>query len=214
MFQFLSNESTITCVSAAWLWPYEETIRKCGRSWVTVVRLMEKNPDFIFVCSQVNSLVRGKKRYFYSQDFNVLSELFFFFLYLVSGPAVSLGEELVSGSLLPDSTLCQERPIYSSGRNVGRNGKIRLWKSFTSHFVHLVLQFEFVMMQIYQVAGLFCPCLPVRMATCPPESPWSASSWKANAFSTRNLASTAKRLRFLQNRNRPGTAIFMYTVSP
>lgn len=40
-------------VSVAWLWPYEETIRKCGRSWVTVIRLMEKNPDFIFVCSQV-----------------------------------------------------------------------------------------------------------------------------------------------------------------
>ena len=40
-------------VSAAWLWPYEETIRKCGRSWVTAVRLMEKNPDFVFTCSQV-----------------------------------------------------------------------------------------------------------------------------------------------------------------
>lgn len=40
-------------VCAAWLWPYEETIRKCGRSWVTVVGLLEKNPDFVFVCSQV-----------------------------------------------------------------------------------------------------------------------------------------------------------------
>lgn len=38
---------------AAWLWPYEETIRKCGRSWVTVIRLMEKNPEFVFTCSQV-----------------------------------------------------------------------------------------------------------------------------------------------------------------
>lgn len=37
----------------AWLWPYEETIRKCARSWVTAVRLMEKNPEFIFTCSQV-----------------------------------------------------------------------------------------------------------------------------------------------------------------
>lgn len=181
---------------------------------MTVVRLMEKNPDFIFVCSQVNSLVRGNKKDIFTLKILMSVLSFFFFLYLVSGPAVSLGEELLSRSLLPDSTLCQERPIYSGGRNVGRNGKIRLWKSFTLHFVHLVLQFEFVMMQIYQVAGLFCPCLPVRMATCPPESPWSASSWKANAFSTRNLASTAKRLRFLQNRNRLGTAIFMYTVSP
>lgn len=43
----------IDSVSAAWLWPYEETIRKCGRSWVTVIRLMEKNPEFVFTCSQV-----------------------------------------------------------------------------------------------------------------------------------------------------------------
>lgn len=40
-------------VPAAWLWPYEETIRKCGRSWVTAIRLMEKNPEFVFTCSQV-----------------------------------------------------------------------------------------------------------------------------------------------------------------
>lgn len=39
----------------AWLWPYEETIRKCGRSWVAVIRLMEKNPEFVFTCSQVIS---------------------------------------------------------------------------------------------------------------------------------------------------------------
>ncbi|XP_028305460.1 LOW QUALITY PROTEIN: alpha-mannosidase 2C1 [Gouania willdenowi] len=39
-------------IDSAWLWPYEETIRKCGRSWTTVVGLMEKNPDFVFTCSQ------------------------------------------------------------------------------------------------------------------------------------------------------------------
>ncbi|XP_027029258.2 alpha-mannosidase 2C1 [Tachysurus fulvidraco] len=39
-------------IDTAWLWPYEETIRKCARSWVTAVRLMEKNPEFIFTCSQ------------------------------------------------------------------------------------------------------------------------------------------------------------------
>ncbi|ETE66639.1 Alpha-mannosidase 2C1, partial [Ophiophagus hannah] len=39
-------------IDTAWLWPYEETVRKCARSWVTVIRLMEKNPDFKFVCSQ------------------------------------------------------------------------------------------------------------------------------------------------------------------
>ncbi|XP_075993503.1 alpha-mannosidase 2C1 [Genypterus blacodes] len=39
-------------LDTAWLWPYEETIRKCGRSWVTAIRLMEKNPEFVFTCSQ------------------------------------------------------------------------------------------------------------------------------------------------------------------
>ncbi|XP_047937398.2 alpha-mannosidase 2C1 isoform X1 [Anser cygnoides] len=39
-------------IDSAWLWPYEETIRKCARSWVTVIRLMESNPELTFVCSQ------------------------------------------------------------------------------------------------------------------------------------------------------------------
>lgn len=43
-------------VPAAWLWPYEETIRKCARSWVTVVDLMEHNPELTFACSQVSDL--------------------------------------------------------------------------------------------------------------------------------------------------------------
>lgn len=46
-------------VPAAWLWPYEETIRKCARSWVTVVRLMECNPELTFACSQVSDLPLG-----------------------------------------------------------------------------------------------------------------------------------------------------------
>lgn len=37
----------------AWLWPFKETVRKCARSWVTAMRLMERNPEFIFACSQV-----------------------------------------------------------------------------------------------------------------------------------------------------------------
>lgn len=41
----------------AWLWPVAETVRKCGRSFATAVRLMEKYPDFKFVCSQVCSKV-------------------------------------------------------------------------------------------------------------------------------------------------------------
>ncbi|KFV05117.1 Alpha-mannosidase 2C1, partial [Tauraco erythrolophus] len=39
-------------IDSAWLWPYEETIRKCARSWVTVLRLMERNPELTFACSQ------------------------------------------------------------------------------------------------------------------------------------------------------------------
>uniref|UniRef100_A0A8C3LKI4 Alpha-mannosidase 2C1 n=1 Tax=Chrysolophus pictus TaxID=9089 RepID=A0A8C3LKI4_CHRPC len=39
-------------IDSAWLWPYEETIRKCARSWVTVIRLMEHNPELTFACSQ------------------------------------------------------------------------------------------------------------------------------------------------------------------
>ncbi|CAH3194174.1 unnamed protein product, partial [Porites evermanni] len=38
-------------IDCAWLWPIAETIRKCGRSFATAVRLMEKYPDFKFVCS-------------------------------------------------------------------------------------------------------------------------------------------------------------------
>nr|XP_060611672.1 alpha-mannosidase 2C1-like isoform X2 [Anolis sagrei ordinatus] len=47
-------------IDSAWLWPYEETIRKCARSWITVVRLMEKNPEFTFVCSQDGNLPSGE----------------------------------------------------------------------------------------------------------------------------------------------------------
>ncbi|KAI1904444.1 hypothetical protein AGOR_G00005710 [Albula goreensis] len=56
-------------IDSAWLWPYEETIRKCARSWVTVIRLMEKNPEFIFTCSQAQQFEWVKSWYpgLYSQ---------------------------------------------------------------------------------------------------------------------------------------------------
>ncbi|XP_074862404.1 alpha-mannosidase 2C1 isoform X2 [Carettochelys insculpta] len=50
-------------IDSAWLWPYEESIRKCARSWVTVVRLMEKNPEFTFVCSQAQQFEWVRTRY-------------------------------------------------------------------------------------------------------------------------------------------------------
>lgn len=52
-----SNRGGAVPVPAAWLWPYEETIRKCARSWVTVVHLMEHNPELTFACSQVRDLL-------------------------------------------------------------------------------------------------------------------------------------------------------------
>ncbi|XP_075064270.1 alpha-mannosidase 2C1 [Mixophyes fleayi] len=50
-------------IDSAWLWTYEETIRKCARSWVTAVQLMEKNPYFTFTCSQAQQLEWVKTRY-------------------------------------------------------------------------------------------------------------------------------------------------------
>ncbi|XP_069018170.1 alpha-mannosidase 2C1 isoform X3 [Embiotoca jacksoni] len=50
-------------IDSAWLWPYEETIRKCGRSWVTVIQLMEKNPEFVFTCSQAQQFQWVKSWY-------------------------------------------------------------------------------------------------------------------------------------------------------
>ncbi|AWP08416.1 putative alpha-mannosidase 2C1 [Scophthalmus maximus] len=56
-------------IDTAWLWPFEETIRKCGRSWVTAIRLMEKNPEFVFACSQAQQFQWIKSWYpgLYSQ---------------------------------------------------------------------------------------------------------------------------------------------------
>ncbi|KAF7224392.1 alpha-mannosidase 2C1 [Nothobranchius furzeri] len=50
-------------IDSAWLWPYEETIRKCGRSWVTAVSLMEKDPEFVFTCSQAQQFEWVKNWY-------------------------------------------------------------------------------------------------------------------------------------------------------
>ena len=39
-------------IDTAWLWPLEETFRKCVRTFATQVRLMERYPDYRFACSQ------------------------------------------------------------------------------------------------------------------------------------------------------------------
>ncbi|OCT89483.1 mannosidase, alpha, class 2C, member 1 L homeolog isoform X1 [Xenopus laevis] len=50
-------------IDSAWLWPYEETIRKCARSWISAVQLMAKYPDFKFTCSQAQQLEWVKNWY-------------------------------------------------------------------------------------------------------------------------------------------------------
>ncbi len=46
---FLTGHSHI---DTAWLWPLRETIRKCGRTFATACRLLERYPDYHFTCSQ------------------------------------------------------------------------------------------------------------------------------------------------------------------
>ncbi|NWF70224.1 MAG: alpha-mannosidase [Chloroflexi bacterium] len=43
-------------IDTAWLWPLAETRRKCIRTFSTVMRLMERYPDYQFVCSQAQQL--------------------------------------------------------------------------------------------------------------------------------------------------------------
>ncbi len=46
---FLTGHSHI---DTAWLWPLRETIRKCGRTFSTACRLLERYPQYRFTCSQ------------------------------------------------------------------------------------------------------------------------------------------------------------------
>ncbi len=39
-------------IDVAWLWPYKETLRKCSRTFSTVMRMMEQYPEYIFTQSQ------------------------------------------------------------------------------------------------------------------------------------------------------------------
>jgi len=39
-------------IDTAWLWPMRETVRKCVRSFASAVDLTERNPGFVFSCSQ------------------------------------------------------------------------------------------------------------------------------------------------------------------
>lgn len=47
----------------AWLWPIRETKRKCGRTFSTVLELMDRYPDYVFGISQPQQLKWVKEKY-------------------------------------------------------------------------------------------------------------------------------------------------------
>jgi alpha-mannosidase len=53
-------------IDTAWLWPYRETRRKCGRSWATALRYMDETdryPEYRFAASQAQQLQWVKEDY-------------------------------------------------------------------------------------------------------------------------------------------------------
>lgn len=50
-------------IDVAWLWPYAETRRKCARTFSTVMRLMERYPEYIFSQSQAQLYQFAKENY-------------------------------------------------------------------------------------------------------------------------------------------------------
>nr|XP_053635144.1 alpha-mannosidase 2C1-like [Cherax quadricarinatus] len=50
-------------IDSAWLWPYSEAKRKCARSWVSTLNLMEEYPEMKFACSQAQQFSWIKTSY-------------------------------------------------------------------------------------------------------------------------------------------------------
>lgn len=50
-------------IDDSWCWPLRETIRKCARTFSTVLRCMERYPDYHFVCSQPAQYLWMRKYY-------------------------------------------------------------------------------------------------------------------------------------------------------
>ncbi len=50
-------------IDTAWCWPLRETIRKCARTFITVLRYMERYPDYQFACSQPVQYLWMRKYY-------------------------------------------------------------------------------------------------------------------------------------------------------
>ncbi|NQT51742.1 alpha-mannosidase 2c1, partial [bacterium] len=63
-----ASAQTIACmghahIDVAWLWPLAETIRKCGRTFSTVVEYMDRYPEYIFCQSQPHLYEFTRDRY-------------------------------------------------------------------------------------------------------------------------------------------------------
>ncbi|XP_071529830.1 alpha-mannosidase 2C1-like [Panulirus ornatus] len=50
-------------IDSAWLWPYSEAKRKCARSWISTLNLMEEYPEMRFACSQAQQFSWMKTHY-------------------------------------------------------------------------------------------------------------------------------------------------------
>lgn len=50
-------------IDTAWLWPMRETVRKCGRTFASQLRLIEQYPDYIFGASQAQLYQFVKQHY-------------------------------------------------------------------------------------------------------------------------------------------------------
>lgn len=50
-------------IDTAWLWPLRETVRKCARTFSTVLALMERYPEYRFVVSQAQQLAWMRDHY-------------------------------------------------------------------------------------------------------------------------------------------------------
>jgi alpha-mannosidase len=50
-------------IDSAWLWPVRETVRKCARTFSTVLDLMNEHDDFVFACSSAQQFAWIKQSY-------------------------------------------------------------------------------------------------------------------------------------------------------
>ncbi|MDN5570906.1 MAG: glycosyl hydrolase-related protein, partial [Propionibacteriaceae bacterium] len=50
-------------IDSAWLWPRQETIRKCARTFANMLHLMDVRDDLVFTCSQVQQYAWMKEHY-------------------------------------------------------------------------------------------------------------------------------------------------------